>query len=396
MNRCSWLSAIVRRIKPSRNVKVIGSSKAPLRLLVVANAMIPTVQLSLISPLRNMVASGRVQIAVVTDQDMFRLSASVFSRDAKGWLRKMFAKINPTHLIFCRYSGDYAEYIMGLASEYGVPSIYCIDDDLLSVPRELGRAKYEYHNDPARISAVRYLLTAVDVVYCSNERLKARLELSVPDGRYLSGKIFCAGEVVFPAERRACGVIGYMGFDHAHDFEVVLPALVSVMRSYPNIRFELFGKIPKPAILDEFSDRVQVLPPVAEYDAFLQALAERRWDIGICPLAETEFNRVKNINKWIEYTAVGTAVVASRGMIYDECCADGCGLLALSGEWEQALLELINGDDLRYEMVSHAQRRLQEEYTQDGLVKQLFDVFSEAERNHRLKLKPVAKGRSSL
>ncbi len=69
-----------------------------------------------------------------------------------------------------------------------------------------------------------------------------------------------------------------------------------------------------------------------------QRFAELEWDIGICPLAPTAFNVLKANTKWVEYTSVGAAVIASRDMIYDDCCSDGCGDLATTHEeWVAAM-----------------------------------------------------------
>lgn len=367
-----------------------GREAAPMRLLVVANAMIPTLQLCLLMPLAKLIESGECFVDFLTDQQLKeRFAKSLRSVEAWAWIEERWLTANPTYLVFCRYSGPHAESLLTLAKRNGVPSLYCIDDDLLHVPRELGKTKFDFHNQPLRLQAVRYLLDHVDLVYCSNSRLKRRLREIGIVGNLHAGQIFCAGEPMSPAELRPVRTIGYMGFDHAHDFEVALPGLVKVLHRFPHLRFELFGKIPKPTVLDEFGGRIEVLPVVSDYGEFLKALAARRWDIGICPLAPTDFNRVKNVNKWIEYTAVGTAVVATKGMIYDECCADGCGTLATTAdEWFASMETLISDSKLRFQLVSRAQNRLQQDYSLDSLRDQVMRVFHQAreiaEREHVL------------
>ena len=350
-----------------------GSETAPLRLLLVANAMIPTLQLGLLMPLAKLIESGDCFVDFLTDQQLKeRFGGSIRSAEARAWIEERWRTANPTYVVFCRYSGPHAETMLTLAKTSGVPSLYCIDDDLLHVPQELGKNKFEFHNHPLRLQAVRYLLDNVDLVYCSNSRLERRLREIGIVGNLHAGQIFCAGELMSLAKLRPARTIGYMGFDHAHDFEVALPGLVKVLHRFPDIRFELFGKIPKPPVLDEFGGRIAVLPAISDYGEFLKALAARRWDIGICPLVLTDFNRVKNVNKWIEYTAVGTAVVATKGLIYDECCANGCGLLVDDSEWEDALTTLVADPQRRFELVCEAQCRLIQHYSIEQLQKQIF------------------------
>ena len=143
--------------------------------------------------------------------------------------------------------------------------------------------------------------------------------------------------------------------------------------------FELFGSIPVPDELVRFGDRVPSDRPVANYEDFLRQLGDRAWDIGICPLTPTDFNLRKSNNKWIEYSALGIAVVASGGMIYDECCADGCGVLAFDLEgWRSGLQSLIDDDRRRLDMVARAQQRLENDFGIAAHREQILTVVEQA------------------
>ena len=116
--------------------------------------------------------------------------------------------------------------------------------------------------------------------------------------------------------------------------------------------------------------------PIGDYEAFLEKLAKLEWDIGICPLTPIDFNLMKANTKWVEYTSVGTAVVASRGTVYDDCCADGCGILASTpAEWLVAFEKLINDPHERFRQVARAQSKLMREYSLDRLRAQVLDIF---------------------
>ena len=170
-----------------------------------------------------------------------------------------------------------------------------------------------------------------------------------------------------------------MGFDHSHDLEVILPAVIDLLDGDEALRFELFGSIPKPPALDRFADRVTTRPPVRGYSAFQAAFAAVDWDVGICPLADTEFNRLKVDVKWVEYTSIGIAVVATGGTIYDACGADGCGMLALTKhDWVDAVRLLCTDADVRVAQVERAQRRLHDHYSLDALRCQTLEIFDRA------------------
>lgn len=352
--------------------------RAPERILFVANALIPTLQLSFLKPLSSRIEQGNVATDLLSEAQM-KEQSQLSKAELQTWIRQRVTQFEPTIIVFCRYSGPHAEYLTALAKELGVPTVFHVDDDLLSVPVEIGQKKYEFHNRPSRLQTVRHLLETVDVVYCSTEPLKQRFVSYGFESNFRVGDIYCSGEVLVPARDRPGKKIGYMGFDHAHDLEMVLPALIEVLRRNPQVEFELFGSIPKPEGLEEFGSRVTVIPPIPNYEEFLIKFSSLNWDIGICPLAKTDFNAVKANTKWVEYTSVGTAVVASAGTIYDACSGDGCGLLATTvEEWIDAMELLIRDDRTRAEQLLKAQKRLKDQYSISKLERQVLGVLDAA------------------
>ena len=167
------------------------------------------------------------------------------------------------------------------------------------------------------------------------------------------------------------------GFDHKHDFEVALPGLLEVLEANPNIKFDIFGKIPKPPAMDALEDRVTVYSVVNNYQEFMKVLVSLDWDIGICPLADTEFNKVKNVNKWVEYTSAGIVTVASNGLIYDDCCRGNCGVLVDRAGWSEALSGLIKNPTKIKTIVEAAQGKVSEKFSpsqQEAEILELINV----------------------
>jgi glycosyltransferase involved in cell wall biosynthesis len=341
--------------------------------------MIPTVQLSIVLPLQKQIDNGQCVIEFLTEHQLkLKFGKQLRSEAALKWITQRWDAFNPQFIVFCRYSGPHAASLLNLAQARNTPTIYCVDDDLLNVPKELGEKKFAYHNHPLRLEAVRTLLREVSVVYCSNQRLASRLKDNPMKGQLVAASIFCAVDVLVKPQLRPVRRLGYMGFDHAYDFELAIPAIVKLLTQYPDLVFELFGKIPKPPELEQFGDRVIEIPPVDSYEDFLVALAARAWDIGIAPLAATPFNAVKNINKWIEYSATGAAVVASKSRIYDDCCANECGLLSEDDGWFEALDTIIKSPQLRVDLATNAQRRLSNEFNLELLTDQLMNSLKTA------------------
>ncbi|PVZ45243.1 hypothetical protein DD556_17335 [Phaeobacter sp. JL2872] len=356
----------------------------PKKVLFIANGLLPTLQLCFLKPLKPLVASGEMTCDLLSEQDLTeRFPREHLSETARDWFVQQISSHAPDIIVCCRYSGPHSEAILEYGQQNNVPVIFHVDDDLLNIPRELGEKKYKAHNNPNRLHTVRTLLTGADLRYYSTKKLQQRFRDQGFYGPAFVGGINCAGQILREAQPGPVRRIGYMGFDHAHDFEVALPALETYLERNPKVTFELFGSIPMPERLLRFGDRIQVIPPVRDYASFLQALADRHWDIGICPLAQTSFNEVKSNNKWVEYTASGMATIASRGLIYDDCANDGHGILVDDHGWLGALQTLTDKPEKRYAIAQKSQRRLQEHFSYEQLKDQILTAFARAETEHR-------------
>jgi len=365
-----------------------GNLTEPLRVIFISNGHIPTLQLSFIKPLLQLKVCGKVDWDLVTEMDMAeRFGSSLRSAATRDALKRHIDNYAPNVIVFCRYSGPHSEALVTHSQEKKIPVIYHIDDDLLNIPIEIGEKKWLSHNQPARLASVRHLLSSADLIYASTNALRDRLQSHGFATPMFSAPIYCSGSVLNRAVERPVTRIGYMGFDHAHDFALVIPPLLRYLDRNPHVIFELFGSIPKPPIFDRFGERFRVVPPVRDYSDFLKHFAALNWDIGICPLANTPFNAVKANTKWVEYTSVGAAVVATRGTIYDSCTAGDCGILAGSeDEWLDAFERLTADPALRRSMVERAQQRLEREYSVPALTRQVLDVFECAKRKVLKKL----------
>jgi glycosyltransferase involved in cell wall biosynthesis len=364
-----------------REVRPVGAAAERQRLLFVANARVPTLQLSFEKPLAPLVNRGEIRTELLTEQ-FLRQQPGLDGdpqREAE-WIDALLDRYGPSTIIFCRYSGPAYRPIVDWARRNKVPTIYQIDDDLLAIPAEVGERKHALHNSQERLDAVRDLLTSVNLVYASTDKLRERLLHYFPGMRLRVGEIYCSSTVLRRPRNGPARYVGYMASaDHAHNLEMVLPAIEQLLERNPDVQLELFGSVPIPSSLDRFRDRIATVPPVDSYEQFLETFVARGWNVGICPLNPIEFNLMKANTKWVEYTAVGAAVVASKGTVYDQCCADGCGILANTiDEWLESLELLVRNDRERLSIVDRAQRKLESEYSTSRLRQQVLDLIAEA------------------
>jgi glycosyltransferase involved in cell wall biosynthesis len=361
-------------------VRAPGAVAERERILFVANGKIPTYQLSFEKVLAPLVARGEFATALLTEHHM-RAQFDALGDPAREaeWINHRLDAYNPSVIVFCRYSGPAYQPILDWAQRGRVPVIYHIDDDLLAVPRDIGERKFAVHNAPARLDTVKTLINSADLVYASTEPLKKRLLGYFPQLPVTAGKIYCSGKALRKPARGPTRKVGYMASaDHAHNLEMVLPAVEQLLERNPHLQFELFGSIPLPEQLKRFGDRVLTTPAVANYEAFLEDFAAREWDVGICPLTPIDFNMMKANTKWVEYSSAGAAVVASRGTVYDDCCAGGCGILAEGvEEWFSALDLLVNNVEERVATVARAQEKLEQEFSIARLREQVLNIIAQ-------------------
>jgi len=185
------------------------------------------------------------------------LSALETGTAESAWVDRALEEYDPSIIVFCRYSGPASGSIVDWARRENVPVIYHIDDDLLAIPPQIGDRKFAMHNAADRLAAVRSLLADADLVYASTERLRERLLGLFPELPVIAGKIYCAGSVLQLPKPGPTRRVGYMASaDHAHNLDMVLPAIERLLEHNPSVQFELFGSIPIPSRLRRFEDRI--------------------------------------------------------------------------------------------------------------------------------------------
>lgn len=149
--------------------------------------------------------------------------------------------------------------------------------------------------------------------------------------------------------------LGYFSGSDTHnvDFQMILPGLRKLMKKYDNVYLKLAGRISPPIGLEEFKDRLILIPYM---DWRLLPAQIRECDINLSPLAEDSiFNQAKSENKWSEAALVQTVTVASKVGAFTSEVKDGVtGVLANNNEWFDKLEELINDADLRSRIAANA------------------------------------------
>lgn len=251
--------------------------------------------------------------------------------------------------------------------------IYDIDDDLLD---KSGLLQREFNGDLDDISQKVALLASVaDIVTVSTNELKSKLEVFnnsifvVPNlldenlwGLNIERPVY-AGE--FSRNKGFPVKIGYIGTStHQQDLEMIADAMNQLKEKYGDeIEIEVIGAFQKHKPL--FGNRVS-LPKNTDYPSFVKWLLQRvKWDIGLIPLANDDFNKHKSNLKFLEYAALDMAIVVSDHSVYSDVAKDNinCLVASSSDDWKLKVEALIQNVDDRIRLAAAAKGLVQSKYS---------------------------------
>lgn len=151
----------------------------------------------------------------------------------------------------------------------------------------------------------------------------------------------------YRAERAIPGLrIGWFGGDsHAGDLKLVEEALVEVASRYEQVMVVIAGYITD-SLAARLKERLRYFQWIDSVERV--PLVVSQMDIGLCPLADGEFNRCRSGLKWYEYSAMGIPVVASPVGPYKEINPFVNGLVARdTDEWIRNISLLVSNRDIR-------------------------------------------------
>lgn len=264
----------------------------------------------------------------------------------------------------------------------GTPVIYDIDDDLFS----LGAG----HPDAAEVrhkrQTVQEMLELSAVVTTSTEVLRQRISKSVPSSTpvvVVPNGIDAASWLIKRPQLNSSDVtrILYCGTQsHAADWAAVRREIVLTAEfARRPVEIVLIGVPDDPSAEQSGHLRVLSVPDRLEYPQFVEWILEQeRFHIGIAPLNDSVFNKAKSDIKYLEYSALGLATVASRVAPYASTIRHGIdGLLASNvQEFGEMVSYLIQCPRDRDQIAARATARLRRERTLDSMSQHWVRILS--------------------
>jgi GT2 family glycosyltransferase/glycosyltransferase involved in cell wall biosynthesis/SAM-dependent methyltransferase len=302
----------------------------------------PCSYIRLLLPLLHPSVSERVAVTVVRASEVhcYRADALILNRTA---------------VTRC----DEVDRIVDHCRAVGIPIVYDLDDDLLSIGE--GHPEFAAYRRQRGI-IVRWLREA-DQVWVSTPALRDRVTTWASSAEVIPNALF--EELWFQpreegtADGGSVGVL-YMGTQtHDRDLALLSPVVRGLKAEFgPKVRFELIG-----GTLDKelARDWERLVPPrgTSSYPPFVGWLMSQaeRWQIGLAPLADGPFNAAKSGVKYLDYGAMGLAPVCSDVPAYRQILRHGItGRLVPNDpeRWYKELRNLVTDAERRQQLAANA------------------------------------------
>lgn len=266
---------------------------------------------------------------------------------------------------------DLVDSVIEACTREGIRLVVDLDDDLLSPSSRKRLLDGGYLESD--LDGLERIVAAADAVVVSTGELATRVgsmarSVHVVPNR-LSPAVWTDPIEPVPSRRPSGSVrVLYMGSaTHAADIAIVRDAFAKRTTAFgTRIELDVVG------VLDDdegWFTRLDVPRDARAYDRFSAWLRRRgrRWDIGIAPLAASEFNDAKSDLKFLEYTALGLPTIASAVGPYAGADEHGAVLVENDPDaWFAALSELADFPDRRRSVLADARRYVEEERTLDS------------------------------
>ena len=298
-------------------------------------------------------------------------------------------------IVFSRYYSYDVVPLIEMSKKYKKKTVYDIDDDFENV-EDTNPAKSSSLNS---ISRTRLLLYGCDAITTTTPYFAEQLEdryhkrvYVVPNG-VDSGKYWIGDR----ADRLRIGWAG--GVSHSLDVLLIMESLKILQEKYDfDFCFQGFTLAPLDKqmfvferMLEMFGDKndqyIFLLKVTELYsklkelknvmfttfspaEMFAQSLSSLSFDIGLCPLLDSTFNRSKSCIKFYEYAMSGAVTIASDVIPYNTEVNYLSG--NTTGEWLEKIKFLIKDESLRQKL-QREQRNYVLEYREMDKVGKLWE-----------------------
>lgn len=196
-----------------------------------------------------------------------------------------------------------------------------------------------------------------DLVTCTTSILQAEFKKITPNVAVLPNLIDPNFWPTIPDFNKREVRIGWQGgFSHYEDLYDIVPVIKDTLNKHENVKFVYFGDQRFRNLFKDCDQNKIEWQDWVHHETYPYKMTLLNLDIGICPLADNQFNWTKSAIKWMEYSMLGCATIASNIEPYSPVIKNGeTGFLVSDNkEWGLALDALIENAPQRKKMAKRA------------------------------------------
>ena len=178
--------------------------------------------------------------------------------------------------------------------------------------------------------------------------------------------------------------IGWSGAaSHNDDIKFIEKVVYQILDKYKNVEFFFQGGAPQ--FLVKKHPRIKCSQKWATPYVYPQRMKDLKFDIGVAPLLDNNFNRAKSNLRWLEYSALKIPTVASKVEHFKTTIKDGeTGFLCYEPEeFFQRLCLVIEDEGKRKEIGNNAYNEIKKNFNVEKLavnyretLKEFYNEFS--------------------
>lgn len=242
-----------------------------------------------------------------------------------------------------------------------IPFVYDLDDDLFSI-REDNPAHKSYAKGQMKRIYLATNISFANAIFVSTEPLRERYSTFFRDNFDMDIPMFLLPNFndaeLFQyksPKNEDKTIIGYHGsVTHDQDLVMILPVIDRLMDEYDDLYMQLVGTVRKDSIDKLFAliknkHRFEIKAGTPAFDKFPELFMSMRWDVGVAPLIDDEFNRGKSHIKYMEYAMKHIPVVASDVYPYTYNAKEAL-LCRNTVDWYRNLKSLIRDKKYRHQV----------------------------------------------
>lgn len=194
-----------------------------------------------------------------------------------------------------------------------------------------------------------------DLVTCTTKILQETLKKMNPNTEVLPNLIDLDLYYKLDCHKKEVRICWQGGSSHYEDLWMVHKSIKRILAKYPNTKFIYFGDYQFRGMFSDCNKNQIELVDWVHNNAYHYKLACLNIDIGLCPIVDNVFNRNKSSIKWMEYSAVGAATIASNIPPYSVTLeSEKTGLLVNDDDWFDAIERLVLDAQLRKKLADQA------------------------------------------